>query len=622
MFDIIVVGGGHAGIEAALAPARLGFHVALITLDINHIGSMPCNPSIGGPAKGVVVREIDALGGEMGKAADKTYLQMKMLNTKKGPGVRCLRCQSDKLDYVEYMKNTCLNTPNLEVIEDMVTGLIVENNVCKGVKLETGKELESKCVILTTGTYLDSNILRGHKSVKGGPDGQRYAVGLSKSLADNGLEVRRFKTGTPPRIKADTVDFSKMKEEPGTPGKLAFSYSTKDFVPFEKQVLCHLIHTTPRTHEIIRENLGLSAMYGGIVTGIGPRYCPSIEDKIVKFAEKEQHQLFVEPESLSLNTIYLQGFSTSMPEEIQEKMVHSLPGFENCEILKYAYAIEYDCINPLELKASLETKRIDNLFCAGQINGTSGYEEAAGQGLMAGINASLKLQNREPLILRRNEAYIGLMIDDLTTKGTNEPYRLLTSRSEYRLLLRHDNADLRLREYGYQVGLISQEDEDLLLKKKSDIEELKGKLRNIHLSFKHPINDVLKENGFPPIYESSSAYNLLKWPNLELSLIKDYLPLDKEYSEDVEQQVEIQVKYEGYLVKQEEEALEMIKLENLLLDPNLDYETIPNLALEARQKLNKIKPLNIGQASRISGVNPSDISILIIYLRTKEHKNG
>lgn len=622
MFDIIVVGGGHAGIEAALAPARLGFRVALITLDINHIGSMPCNPSIGGPAKGVVVREIDALGGEMGKAADKTYLQMKLLNTKKGPGVRCLRCQSDKIEYVEYMKNTCLNTPNLEVIEGMVTEIICEDNVCKGVILEDGKRLESKCVIITTGTYLDSNILRGHHSFKGGPDGQRYAVGLSKSLEDNGLEIRRFKTGTPPRIKADTVDFSKMKEEPGTPGPLSFSLSTTEFVPFEKQVLCHLIHTRGETHQIIRDNLKESAMYGGIVTGIGPRYCPSIEDKIVKFADKEQHQLFVEPESIHLNTIYLQGFSTSMPEEIQEKMVHSLPGFENCEIVKYAYAIEYDCINPLDLKSSLETKKISNLFCAGQINGTSGYEEAAGQGLIAGINAVNKLRNKEPLVLRRDEAYIGLMIDDLTTKGTNEPYRLLTSRSEYRLLLRHDNADLRLREYGYQVGLISEDEHQKFLKKIQDIEELKDELKTIHLSFKDPINQVLEENGLLKIYESASAYDLIKRPNLELNLIKDYLHLHKEYGDDVIQQVEIQIKYEGYLKKQEEDAKEMIKLENLLLDPNQDYNLIPNLALEARQKLNKIKPVNIGQASRISGVNPSDISILIINLRAKEHKNG
>ncbi|MGI6378176.1 MAG: tRNA uridine-5-carboxymethylaminomethyl(34) synthesis enzyme MnmG [Bacilli bacterium] len=622
MFDLIVVGAGHAGIEAALAGVRLGFKVCLLTLDINNIASLPCNPSIGGPAKGVVVREIDALGGEMAKAADATYLQMKILNTKKGPGVRCLRCQSDKLAYVDYMKNLCLSTPNLEVKEAMVTAIIVENNRCLGVVLEDGTKLLGRITILTTGTYLEASILRGHTSIKSGPDGQRYAYGLSKSLAEHGLEIRRFKTGTPPRIKADTIDFSKMKLEPGSPGNLAFSYSTTSFIPLEEQSLCYLIHTTPKTHEIIRQNLESSAMYGGLVTGIGPRYCPSVEDKIVKFADKERHQLFVEPESKRLNTVYLQGFSTSMPEEIQKKMIYSLPGFENCEILKYAYAIEYDCINPLELKPTLESKKIVNLFCAGQINGTSGYEEAAGQGLMAGINACLKLQGKKPFILRRDESYIGLMIDDLTTKGTNEPYRLLTSRSEYRLLLRHNNADLRLREYGYQVGLISQEQYTFLLQKKHDIEELQNILKKTHFSFKHPINKRLIENDLSPIDGSASAHDLLKRPFLKFSLLEDYLKLKKKYSDEVVQEVEIQTKYAGYLKKQEETVQELLKLESLSLDPEQDYNLIPNLASEACQKLNKVKPLNLGQASRISGVNPSDITILLIHLRTKEANNG
>jgi len=621
MFDVIVVGGGHAGVEASLAPARLGLKTALITLDINNIGSMPCNPSIGGPAKGVVVREIDALGGEMGKAADVTYLQMKMLNTKKGPGVRCLRAQSDKLEYSKYMVNKCKNQENLILIEDMATSLIMENKVCKGVILENGEKLLSKTVILTTGTYLNGKILRGHSFSFEGPDGQKAAVGLSDSLRENGIEVRRFKTGTPPRVKASTVDFSKMQLELGTPGNLSFSYSTDKFVPFENQIPCHLIHTTPLTHKLINDNLKESAMYGGMVEGIGPRYCPSIEDKIVKFADKEKHQLFVEPESVHLDTIYIQGFSTSMPIEIQEKMVHSLPGFENCEILKYAYAIEYDCINPLELKQNLEVRSIENLFCAGQINGTSGYEEAAGQGLIAGINASLKIQGKEPLILKRYESYIGSLIDDLTTKGTNEPYRLLTSRSEYRLLLRHDNADIRLRKYGYNVGLIDQKQMDQLEQKLNDIELLKEDLKNNMFSFKHPINQEIVSLNLVPISDSNTGYDLLKRPFISIDFVLKYCNLSKEYSESVKEQVEIQIKYEGYIIKEEKEANEIKKLESLKLSSLIDYNEVPNLALEARQKLNKIKPENIGQASRISGVNPSDISVLIMYTKMKEKSN-
>jgi len=621
MFDCIVVGGGHAGVEAALSVARLDFKTALVTLDINNIGSMPCNPSIGGPAKGVVVREIDALGGEMGKAADATALQMKMLNTKKGPGVQCLRCQSDKIEYSHYMRDICLNTPNLTVVEEMAVKLVVEDSICKGVILSNGEKIESRTVILTTGTYLNGKILRGHTFKYEGPDGQKVAVGLSDSLRENNLEVRRFKTGTPPRIIAHTVDFSKMQIEPGTEGELAFSYSTTKFKPFEEQIKCHLIHTTPLTHQIIKDNLKESAMYGGMVEGIGPRYCPSIEDKIVKFADKERHQLFVEPESLSLDTIYIQGFSTSMPVEIQDKMVHSLPGFENCEILKYAYAIEYDCIDPLELKSNLETIKISNLFCAGQINGTSGYEEAAGQGLMAGINAALKMQNKDPLVLRRDESYIGLMIDDLITKGTNEPYRLLTSRAEYRLLLRHDNADLRLRKYGYNIGLIDEEQYKLLIEKENQIDELKELLKSTMFSFRHPINNSLKENNLPVIVDSATAYDLLKRPFVELSLIMNFVDTNKTYLKDVLEEVSIQVKYEGYIAKQEKEAREMIKLENIPLDINEDYSLIPNLALEARQKLNKVKPENIGQASRISGVNPADISVLIMYKKMRDYKN-
>ena len=547
---------------------------------------------------------------------------MKMLNTKKGPGVRCLRAQSDKLEYSKYMVNVLVNHPNVEIIESIATSLIVENGKCMGITLENGDKVLGTCTILTTGTYLNGKILRGHKSFESGPDGQRAAIGLSDSLRECGIEVRRFKTGTPPRVRASTVDFSKMQLEPGTPGNLAFSYSTTSFVPFEEQVVCHLIHTAPETHKIIYDNLDKSAMYGGMVEGIGPRYCPSIEDKLVKFADKERHQLFVEPESIHLDTIYIQGFSTSMPEEVQDLMVHSLPGFENCEILKYAYAIEYDCINPLELRQSLETMKINNLYCAGQINGTSGYEEAAGQGLMAGINACLKIKGEKPLVLKRNESYIGLMIDDLTTKGTNEPYRLLTSRSEYRLLLRHDNADLRLRDYGYNVGLISQDLKDKLDQKRLDIIELKELLKVKTFSFKHPINDDLIAANLAPISASASAYDLIKRPFVDASMVIKHLESEKVFDEEVINQVEIQIKYEGYIAKQESDAKDMMKLESVLLNPDEDYEKIPNLALEARQKLNKIKPENIGQASRISGVNPSDISILLMYLKAKEKNNG
>ena len=439
-FDVIVVGGGHAGIEACLAVANIGFKVCLISLDIDNIGQTPCNPSIGGPAKGIVVREIDALGGQMGKTTDATYIQMKMLNTSKGPGVQCLRAQIDKLKYPAYMQNVLKNHKNVTILQTMVKSLIVENNKCLGIIDENDNKIYSKATILTTGTYLESTILVGKEITVSGPFGQRSAHGLSPQLADLGFKILRLKTGTPPRVGANSIDFSKAELQLGTPGDLGFSYGTKEFISVEDQIPCYLIHTTEKTHQIIKDNLKESAMYSGNVKGRGPRYCPSIEDKIVRFADKERHQLFLEPESRDNNSIYIQGFSTSMPNDIQELMVHSLPGLENAKFLHYAYAIEYDAIYPTQLKLSLETKLIENLFTAGQINGTSGYEEAAGQGLIAGINACLKIQNKDPLILKRNESYIGLMIDDLVTKGTDEPYRLLTSRSEYRLLLRHDNA--------------------------------------------------------------------------------------------------------------------------------------------------------------------------------------
>ena len=611
-YDVIVVGGGHAGLEAIFAASKLNERVALITLDFNTVGMMPCNPSIGGPAKGVVVREIDALGGEMGHAADATYLQMKMLNTAKGPGVQCLRAQSDKVEYVEYMKKKVKEHSNIDVLETMAVDLIVENNTCLGIITEKNEKIFGKTVILTTGTYLNGKILRGSEFIYEGPDGQRSAIGLTEALERQGIETMRLKTGTPPRLKKDTIDYSEMQIERGTDKELSFSFDTTEYVEFEKQACCYLIHTTPETHKIIEENLSKSAMYGGHVEGVGPRYCPSIEDKIVRFNDKERHQLFVEPESIHLDTIYLQGFSTSMPIDVQDKMIRSLPGLKNVEVIKYAYAIEYDAINPLELKVSLETKKVNNLFCAGQINGTSGYEEAGAQGLIAGINASRLIKGLEPLVLRRDEAYIGVMIDDLVTKGTKEPYRLLTSRAEYRLLLRHDNADSRLKQIGYDIGLVKEESYQRFIKKLEDVNELTNKLNEVRFTPKSKINEDLKALNLTTLEYGISALELLKRPNVTLELIMPYI--EGNYSKEVIESTEINVKYTGYIKKQLETAQKQKELESVKI-PNLDYDKVPHLALEARQKLQKVQPSNIGQASRISGVNPSDISVLLIYLK-------
>ena len=612
-YDVIVVGGGHAGIEAALAAARLNYQVALITLDKKNIGQTPCNPSIGGPAKGVVVREIDALGGQMGITTDNTCIQMKMLNTAKGPGVQCLRAQIDKLVYPKYMQDVLDNEKNVTIYETMVKELIVENNKCLGVIIENGTKQFSKTTILTTGTYLEACVLIGHEIKDEGPDKQRSAKGLSGQLAQLGFKILRLKTGTPPRIAKESIDFSKAEIQLGSLGEYAFSYTTTKFLPLEKQQPCYLIHTTLNTHKIIQDNLKLSAMYSGNIEGRGPRYCPSIEDKIVRFADKERHQLFLEPESLSNNSIYLQGFSTSMPYDIQEKMVHSLPGLEKAIFLKYAYAIEYDAIYPTQLKPSLETKIIENLFTAGQINGTSGYEEAAGQGLIAGINAVLKIKNQAPLVLRRDESYIGLMIDDLVTKGTNEPYRLLTSRSEFRLLLRHDNADLRLTEYGHKIGLINEERYQKFLNKKQKIEELKQLLANLKVKDYPDLLTYTKEKNMSENINHLTLIEYLKRPDVKLIEISKILNIEESF--EVLQQVEIQIKYEGYIKKQLKDAQEQAKLENFYLPDNLDYNKIDHLALEARQKLQEIKPETLGQASRISGVNPSDINALLIHLR-------
>ena len=615
-YDIIVVGGGHAGCEAALAAARLNNKTLLITGNIKNIADMPCNPSIGGPAKGIIVREIDALGGEMGNTADHSCLQLKMLNTKKGPAVRALRGQADKITYPKVMLETLTHQKNLEIKEAMVEDLVVKNSKVEGVILQNGTEIKSKAVILTTGTYLKAVVLRGSEKTVSGPHGEKPSKFLSDKLKELGFNIQRLKTGTPPRIAKDSIDYTKASVEPGDDIPRTFSFDNEPMYDIEKQLPCHLIYTTPKTHEIILENLEKSSMYGGYVEGVGPRYCPSIEDKIVRFKEKERHQLFLEPESLYYDDIYIQGFSTSMPEDIQEQMVHSLPGMENAKILKYAYAIEYDAIDPLQLKQSLETKVVENLFTAGQINGTSGYEEAAGQGLIAGINASQKINNKEPLILKRNEAYIGVLIDDLVTKGTKEPYRMLTSRAEYRLLLRHDNADLRLREYGYKIGLINQKKHDRYKQKAKDIEGLTTKLKETKITPTKEVIEYLKSINTTPILDGITLYDLLKRPEITIESLEKFIELD--YSEEVKEQVSIQVKYEGYITKAKREAEKMLDLEKVKIPQDIDYNLIHNLASEARQKLNTIRPTTVGQASRISGVNPADISILMVYLKKEK----
>ena len=620
-YDVIVVGGGHAGCEASHAAAKMGAKTALITSNIKNIGDMPCNPSIGGTAKGIIVRDIDALGGLMGIVADKSHIQIKMLNNGKGPAVRSLRAQADKITYPKNMLKALQNTENLTIIEGMVEDLITDNNTIKGIILEDGTKYFCKSLVLTTGTYLRSKILVGDTNKLEGPHGERRSKFLSTKLKELGFDILRLKTGTPQRIDKNSVDFSVLKEETGDDEYWTFNSENEIYYDKDKQEKCYLVYTNENTHNIIKENLSRSAMYGGYAEGIGPRYCPSIEDKIVRFADKERHQLFLEPESLYYDDLYLQGFSTSMPTDVQEQMVHSLKGLENAKILKYAYAIEYDAINPLQLKPSLETKVINNLFTAGQINGTSGYEEAAGQGIIAGINAVKKIQNKEPLILKRNESYIGVLIDDLVTKGTKEPYRMLTSRAEFRLLLRHDNADIRLRKYGYEAGLISEEKYNKLIEKENNIDKLINELKETKISNKNITQNILNQMKTDKLENGTNLYTFLKRPEITLDLLLKENILENKYDKEIYNQAQILIKYEGYINKELKEVEKLLKLESKQIPKDIDYNKITNLASEAKQKLISVAPETLAQASRISGVNPADLSILAIYLKKEYSKN-
>lgn len=618
MYEVIVIGGGHAGCEASLACARIGHKTLLITGNINNIADMPCNPSIGGSAKGIVVREIDALGGEMGINADKSHLQIKMLNSKKGPGVRSLRCQADKTTYPENMLKTLQNEKNLEIKEELVKELIVENEEIKGIITESNETIYSKKVIITTGTYLNADILRGHNKFKGGPHGEKPSLYLSESLQKNGIKMRRLKTGTPPRVLKSTIDYNECQVEQGDKELLSFSNFYKPVYNIDEQIPCYLTYTNLETHKLILDNLDKCALYSGLIVGIGPRYCPSVEDKIVKFRDKDRHQIFLEPERKNGDEIYVGGFSTTMPEELQEQLIHSMAGLHNAKITKYGYAIEYDAIESTELKMSLESKKIKGLYSAGQINGTSGYEEAAAQGLIAGINASLSLEDKEPLILKRNEAYIGVLIDDLINKGITEPYRLLTSRAEYRLLLRHDNADIRLTEKGRQVGLINDEKYQIFANKLNQIKELKKHLEESKIEATPENNKYLESKSSAKIVGKTPALELLKRPELNIKDIEELLK--EKYDSLISEQIEINTKYAGYIAKTEAEVEKMLNLEKKKIPENIDYSKVRNIATEARQKLDQVRPLTIGQATRISGVNPSDITMLLVYLK-KEYPN-
>ncbi|KAI7262571.1 glucose-inhibited division protein A subfamily [Hortaea werneckii] len=614
-YDVVVIGAGHAGCEAALAAARMGCRTLMITINLDMVAFMPCNPSIGGPAKGHVVREIDALGGEMGRNIDKTFIQLRMLNTGKGPAVHALRAQADKFLYQHAMKETMEKTPNLTLRQGMVEELIVEDGCCAGVITKTGTVYHSKTVILTTGTYLRGKVIMGELTYESGPNNQQPSVRLSENLRELGFDLVRFKTGTPPRVHKDTIDFSKTEIQPGDDKPKFFSFETKS--SDNEQLPCWLTYTSPVTHQIINDNLHRAPMFTGIIEGTGPRYCPSIEDKVVRFSDKSQHQIFLEPEGKNTSEYYVQGLSTSLPEDVQLAVLRSIPGMEKVEMMRNGYAIEYDAMVPTQLWPSLETKRLPGLFTAGQINGTSGYEEAAGQGVIAGINAARKVQEKEPVVLDRSQGYIGVLIDDLVTKGTNEPYRLLTSRAEYRLLLRHDNADLRLTPIGYDIGLIPERRYEAFLDKKGRVDREIIRLQETKVK-PAQVNEALAGYESAPIVDGSNLLTLMRRPELAYSFVDMVSPAPEELDEEMKEQVEIQIKYAGYIEKQLQHVEKLQKMEKKKIPDDINYNEIHGLAMEARQKLTKIAPISIGQASRIGGVTPADISILLVHL---EHYN-
>ncbi|QGY38340.1 tRNA uridine-5-carboxymethylaminomethyl(34) synthesis enzyme MnmG [Bacillus sp. A260] len=611
-YDVIVIGAGHAGCEAGLAAARMGSKTLMLTINLDMVAFMPCNPSVGGPAKGIVVREIDALGGEMGRNIDKTHIQMRMLNTGKGPAVRALRAQADKFAYQHELKKTIEETPNLTLFQGMVERLIVEEGVCKGVVTQAGAEYTAKTVVITTGTFLRGEIIMGDLKYSSGPNNQQPSITLSEHLEELGFDLVRFKTGTPPRVNSNTIDYSKTEIQPGDDKPRAFSFETTKFIM--DQIPCWLTYTSTETHRLIDENLHRSAMYSGMIKGTGPRYCPSIEDKVVRFNDKPRHQIFLEPEGRNTQEVYVQGLSTSLPEDVQRDMLRTIPGLENVEMMRTGYAIEYDAIVPTQLWPTLETKKIKNLYTAGQINGTSGYEEAAGQGLMAGINAACRSLGKKEVVLGREDAYIGVLIDDLVTKGTNEPYRLLTSRAEYRLLLRHDNADLRLTEVGREIGLIKEERYERFTNKKLQIEQEKERLSSIIIKPRPEVQELIRNIGGSELKDGIRASDLLRRPEMTYEHIHLLVPSEVELSDEVKEQVEIQIKYEGYIEKSLQQVERMKKMESKKIPVDIDYDAISSLASEARQKLKDVRPLSMGQASRISGVNPADISILLVYI--------
>lgn len=611
-YDVIVIGAGHAGCEAGLAAARMGSKTLMLTINLDMVAFMPCNPSVGGPAKGIVVREIDALGGEMGRNIDKTHIQMRMLNTGKGPAVRALRAQADKFSYQHELKKTIEETPNLTLFQGMVERLIVEEGICKGVVTQAGAEYTAKTVVITTGTFLRGEIIMGDLKYSSGPNNQQPSITLSEHLDELGFDLVRFKTGTPPRVNSNTIDYSKTEIQPGDDKPRSFSFETTKFIM--DQIPCWLTYTSTETHRLIDENLHRSAMYSGMIKGTGPRYCPSIEDKVVRFNDKPRHQIFLEPEGRNTQEVYVQGLSTSLPEDVQRDMLRTIPGLENVEMMRTGYAIEYDAIVPTQLWPTLETKKIKNLYTAGQINGTSGYEEAAGQGLMAGINAACRSLGKKEVVLGREDAYIGVLIDDLVTKGTNEPYRLLTSRAEYRLLLRHDNADLRLTEVGREIGLIKEERYERFTNKKLQIEQEKERLSSIIIKPRPEVQELIRNIGGSELKDGIRASDLLRRPEMTYEHIHLLVPSEVELSDEVTEQVEIQIKYEGYIEKSLQQVERMKKMESKKIPVDIDYDAISSLASEARQKLKDVRPLSMGQASRISGVNPADISILLVYI--------